>query len=57
MDKRGIDWCERNQDTIVGWLEEEARARELPFVPIAAKLLVKRAIRNAKKNAPDPAPA
>jgi len=44
-------WCERNIDTIVGWLREEATKRGLPFVDIAGRLLVKRAIRNARKAA------
>lgn len=44
-------WCEKNIDEIVGWLEEEARKRRLPFVRYAAKLLVRRAIRLAYKEA------
>lgn len=51
MDVRGCDWCEENIDTIVGWLREQAEARGLPFVEIAAKLLIKRAIHNARKAA------
>ena len=49
MDTNGIEWCENNIDTIVGWLREEASKRKLPFVDIAGKILVKRAISNAKK--------
>lgn len=48
MDKNGIEWCENNIDTIIGWLKEEATKRKLPFVDFAARLLVKRAIKNAK---------
>jgi len=48
MDKNGIQWCEDNIDTIIGWLKEEATKRKLPFIEYAAKLLVKRAISNAK---------
>jgi hypothetical protein len=51
MDENGCDWCEANIDTIVGWLREEATKRKLPFVDIAGRLLVKRAIRNARKAA------
>ena len=51
MDARGPDWCEANIDTIVGWLREEATKRKLPFVDMAGRLLVKRAIRNARKAA------
>lgn len=49
MDIWGCDVCETKIDEIVGWLKEEAYNRKLPFVEIAAKLLVKRAIKNARK--------
>ena len=49
MDARGCDWCEANVDTIVGWLREEATKRSLPFVDMVGKLLVRRAISNARK--------
>jgi hypothetical protein len=51
MDTNGVEWCEANIDTIVGWLREEATKRKLPFVDMAGRLLVKRAIRNARKAA------
>jgi hypothetical protein len=44
-------WCERNLDTVVGWLREEATKRRLPFLDAAGRLLVRRAIRNARKAA------
>ncbi len=49
MDAAGCDWCEQNLETIVGWLREEAGKRGLPFVDMAARLLVRRAISNARK--------
>ena len=49
MDRRGCDWCEENLDVIVGWLREEAHKRKLPFVDFAGRLLVRRAISNARK--------
>lgn len=49
MNQRGPDWCAANLDLIVGWLEEEAARAELPFSSVGAKLLVKRAISNARK--------
>jgi hypothetical protein len=49
MDEKGCDWCEANIDEIVGWLREEAAKRGLPFVDMAGRMLVKRAIRNARK--------
>lgn len=48
MDTNGIEWCENNIDTIVGWLKEEASKRKLPFIDIAGKILVKKAISNTK---------
>lgn len=49
MDVRGCDWCEENVDTIVGWLREQAEARGLPFLDAAGRVLVRRAIRNARR--------
>jgi hypothetical protein len=49
MDKNGVEWCVNNIDTIVSWLKEEAIKRKLPFIEYVAKLLVKRAISNARR--------
>jgi len=51
MDRQGVEWCEANIDTIVGWLREQATARGLPFLDVAGRLLVRRAISNARKAA------
>jgi hypothetical protein len=51
MDRQGVEWCEANLDTIVGWLREQAEARGLPFLDVAGRLLVRRAISNARRNA------
>lgn len=50
MDTQGVQWCEDNIDTIVEWLKIEAEKRKLPFIELAAKILVKKAIANALKN-------
>ena len=50
MDERGIEWCEANVDEIVGWLREEATKRGLPFLDMAGRMLVKRAIKSARKH-------
>jgi hypothetical protein len=55
MDRREQEtpgWCEANLDTIVGWLREQAAARGLPFLDVAGRLLVRRAIANARRTAP-----
>ena len=55
MNAKGAEWCEANMERIVGWLREEASKRRLPiircrlpFFPFAVRLLIKRAIRNAR---------
>ena len=49
MDQKGPDWCEKNIELIVDWLQEEAEKRKLPFMRLAGKALVKLAIRKARK--------
>jgi hypothetical protein len=50
MDERGCDWCEANIAEIVGWLREEAAKRGLPFVDMVGRMLVRQAIRNARRS-------
>lgn len=45
----GPDECERRIDEIVGWLQEEAARRNLPFLNVAGRVLVHRAIANARR--------
>ena len=49
MDEKGCDWCEENIDTISGWLAEEAKKRKLPYVHAAGRMLIRLAIRRARK--------
>lgn len=51
MDRRGPDWCEENTDRITDWMAEAARKRSLPFSRFAARILIRRAIRNARRRA------
>ena len=53
MDAWGPDECSKPEriDEVVAVMREEAKARGLPFVDFAAKLLIKRAIHNARKAA------
>ncbi len=51
MDQEGVEWCEAHLDEIVGWLREEATKRGLPFLDAAGRVLVRRAISNARKEA------
>lgn len=49
MNIKGNDWCEKNIDTVVGWLREEAKRRSLPFVDMIGKVMVNRAIKKSRK--------
>jgi len=51
MDAWGCDECSKPEriEEVVAVMREEAKARGLPFVDIAARLLVRRAIANARK--------
>jgi hypothetical protein len=49
MDEEGLDWCKDNLDVISEWMREEAAVRRIPFSKTLAKLVVLRAIRNARK--------
>jgi hypothetical protein len=51
MDGQGCDWCESEEGMaeIMGFLQESAAERGLPFVDALARLLVRRAISNARK--------
>ena len=49
MDAWGPDGCEANLEKIVGWLRQEAQKRRLPWVDSAGRLLIKRAIANARR--------
>lgn len=45
----GPDECERRIDEIVEWLRTEATRRNLPFLDVAGRVLVRRAIANARR--------
>ncbi|MBL6910385.1 MAG: hypothetical protein ISR34_08185 [Pirellulales bacterium] len=51
MDSWGPDKCSEPErlTEIIGWLKEEATKQKVPFVEWAARVIVKRAIRNARK--------
>jgi hypothetical protein len=51
MDSMGVAWCETNIDTVLGYLREAAAERKLPFLEAGARMLVRRAIANAKRKA------
>lgn len=51
MDDNGVQWCRENEELILSWLKEESDRRGLPFVALAAKMLIRRAVRNAEKKA------
>jgi hypothetical protein len=49
MNTHGPEWCEENLGTILEWLNEEAKKRNLPFVRTVAKLIVQRAINKSRR--------
>ena len=49
MDHNGNDWVENNIETVVGWLQEEASKRGLPFLKTAGRILIKKAVANSRK--------
>ena len=51
MDAWGCDECERRTDEILGWLRDEASKRGLLFLDAAGRVLIRRAIANARKEA------
>lgn len=53
MDAWGPDECERPEriDEVVAVMRAEAEARGLPFLDLAGRMLVRRAIANARRNA------
>jgi len=53
MDQWGCDECSKPEriDEVVAVMRAEADARGLPFLDVAGRLLVKRAIANARRNA------
>ena len=53
MDQWGCDECERPEriDEVVKVMREEATARGLPFIDAAGRMLVRRAIQNARRSA------
>lgn len=53
MNVRGVEWCEEHVDEIVTWLREEAARRGVIFYSdFAAKIIVSKAIKNAKNSKP-----
>jgi hypothetical protein len=53
MDAWGCDECSKPEriDEVVAVMRAEAAARGLPFLDVAGRLLVRRAIQNARRNA------
>jgi len=53
MDEKGCDWCSEHIDEIDVWLAEEAKKRNLPYLSLAGKTLIRLAIRRARKKNSD----
>ena len=59
MDAWGPDECSKPEriEEVVAVMREEAKARGLPFLDAVGRMLVRRAIHNARKASPPPARA
>ena len=49
-DQWGPDECEKRADEIIGWMRAEATKRRLPFFDPVGRMILRRAIRAARKN-------
>jgi hypothetical protein len=49
MNEKGNDWCVENINTIVAWLKEETKNRNIVFIDMVARLMVMRAIKKSRK--------
>ena len=49
-DQWGPDECEKRADEIIGWMRVEATKRRLPFFDPVGRMILRRAIRAARKN-------
>lgn len=49
MNQNGLQWCAENVETIIDWLQEEARKRGLPFVRLIGAGIVRKALRRAQE--------
>lgn len=52
MDREGPDWCDAHLDDIVGHMGVEAEKRAIPFISLAARMIVLRAIALARRDRP-----
>lgn len=49
MNDKGPDWCQENIETILSWLKDESKKRNLPYVDAVARVMVNRAINKSRK--------
>lgn len=49
LNDKGVEWCAKNKDIILSWLEEEAKKRNLPFLRYPVKKIINLAIHRARK--------
>lgn len=49
MNSWGPDKCEQNMDTILRWLQHSASIAKVPYLEIAARMMVAKAIRKSRK--------
>lgn len=50
LNKRGIDWCEKNQNLILRWIKEECLEHKIQYLELPAKSILRLAIHKAKRD-------
>ena len=49
LDTKGVKWAELNVETVVGWMKENAKKMKIPFLALPARMVVRQAIKNARR--------
>lgn len=49
LNKKGIIWCKNNMSTILEWMNDEAKKKNIPFIESAAKAILRLAIIKTNK--------
>ena len=49
MDREGPDWCTDNEETILDWLQKNAKKRGVPFIRSVGRVVLRRAIKQSRK--------
>lgn len=51
MNERGVEWCDSNFETILGWMRESAKEKKFFYFEPGARIILRSAIQKARKAA------